>query len=116
MNSWYDKRFADQPHYLYFATRNIDWPIIKIGITENIPKRMAQLKTRALVVVTDNYYSICALEQELHCEYGHLAVPHLNGIGRTEWFHREDELAADILAYLNWPNYWNWNVGTRIKI
>ncbi len=100
--------------YLYFADRpDIDWPIVKIGYTDNVDRRMRELKARAFVVVAGTYREIRALERALHAEYAHLRVRH-TWTGR-EWFYLDNELATEVRGYLTWPQSWNWSVGDRIR-
>jgi hypothetical protein len=121
VTSWYAKRVRGIPLYLYFAEREIEWPVVKIGVAENLDTRMRKLGAKAILAVIGDYNGILSLERALHEKYDYLRLeadairPHCSD-GCTEWFYREHDLADDLDYYLAHPLDWGWNVGRRIVL
>lgn len=75
------------PRYVYFAVSNEGGPHIKIGLSEDVPRRMKEIKCTALATIRRPYNKALDLEQRLHA---HFAESRRHG----EWFMPTPELIS----------------------
>ena len=84
------KKDSTIPYFLYIV-KHLEKPIIKIGITMYIKKRMSELNnifgtSEAYYIIKSSYTDIVALESYLHNHFNNHCKVQPTGGGRTEWF------------------------------
>lgn len=72
------------------------WGEVKIGCTENVNRRLGQLRAKhADVELITQFDGMFAEEKTIHRRFAHLRV------GRTEWFRK----SPDLMAFLADPRF-----------
>lgn len=84
------KSNSTTPYFLYII-KHIEKPIIKIGVTITLEKRLRDLANifgtvEAHYIVKDKYNNLLPLESYLHTHFNDHCKVQPTGGGRTEWF------------------------------
>lgn len=97
------KEYNNEIPYFLYIIKHLKLPIIKIGMTNDVKRRMRSIKsdfgkTEIIHELKSNYTEIDKLESFLHDHYNSYCRVQPSGDGKTEWFC--ESILEDVLKII----------------